>query len=138
MRREQAQGKNDTLENVDEGSFFHKRYAEKIVLKNGRVVVKITKLNSKSELDSRKNTVCLHFFKSDSFKKITETLYGFKAINRWNQVCKHSPDELPEDVTPVEFGIIHKTLSMASMTPDIYFLRRKASFIEKKLNLQSN
>lgn len=138
MRREQAQGKNDTLGNDDEGSFFHKRYAEKIVLKDGRVVVKITKLNSKSDLDSKKNTVCLHFFKSNSFRRITETLYGFKAVKRWNQVLNHSSDVLPEDVTSDEFGKIHKIHAMASMIPDVYFLRRTASFIEKKLKLQSN
>lgn len=113
--------------------FKRKRYAEKIRLKNGKVIVKIVRVNELKGNSKKIGIVCVHVFTDATFKNVAETYYAHSALNRWSQVCSEN-GALPEDLNSDEFRNVQHAIERATLT-DIVHLKKKAQILEKKLSV---
>jgi hypothetical protein len=107
--------------------FNRQRHAEKLILGNGKVVVKITKVTRPN-----KGKVCVHLFNNSYLNCIEITRYGTKALDFWAKCCENVKVNSPKDLTNAEFGKVQYKAQVANSL-DVFLLRKKAERVEKNL-----
>ncbi len=131
----QARNENRAQHGQHQQSFNRKRHAEKIRLKNGRVVVKIVRVNEPKGNSEKIGIVCVHVFTDATFSNVVETYYAHSALNRWSQACSEN-GALSEDLNNTEFRTVQNSIEKANLT-DFVHLKKKALLLEKKMSLAS-
>ena len=109
--------------------FKHQRHAEKLLLGNGKVVVKIAKVTRPN-----KGTVCVHLFNNSYLNCIEITRYGTAALDFWAERCEYEKVDSPENLTNAEFGKVQYKAQVANSL-DVFLLRKKAEHIERKFKM---
>ncbi|MBP6856345.1 MAG: hypothetical protein KBC42_01595 [Candidatus Pacebacteria bacterium] len=109
--------------------FNHQRHAEKLLLTNGKAVVKITKVTRPN-----KGQVCVHLFNNSHFNCIEITRYDTEALHFWAECCEDVKDTNPESLTKAEFGKVQYKAQVANSL-DVFLLRKKAEHIERKFKM---
>ena len=125
MKTNQKEHKKvDVPGEINEAKAFRgRRYAEKIVLEDGCIVVKTEKVSGHN-----KNKVLVCYFGDKNLSKIKKSLHGDSAKTEWNDLSKKFS---VEDVTPSDFAKACNTIK-DKFSPSIkQLIQKKIELTEK-------